>query len=257
MEEKENKKEVSQEIEAPEILKQLIDAGVHLGRKKSIGHPKMKPYIFTTRQEVQILNVEKIAEKLKESADFLKEIASTGGTILFVSVSMPARNITKKAAEELKMPYVSERWIGGTLTNFGVISKRINYLLKQEERKSKGELSKYTKKEQLDMEQEMKDLEKKIGGIKTLKKHPEVMLVVDAGEHSIAIKEAKKVGVPVVAVANTNADPTELDYSIPANDKSIKSIQFVVSYLKDAISEGLAKPQAKKEEKTENKKETK
>mgnify|MGYP001592812689 CR=1 FL=1 len=232
---------VDQEPELPKIFQQLIDVGAHLGRKKSIGHPKMKPYIFTVRQDVQIINLEKIVEKMEEAAEFLKNVASKGGVILFVSVSMPGKHLTKKIAEELKMPYVFERWIGGTLTNFSIISKRINYLLKQEERKQKGELEKYTKKEQLDMENEMKDLNKKIGGIKFLKKHPDAIFIVDAGEHSITIAEAKKVGVPVVSISNTNTDPNIVKHAIPANDKSISTIQFILDYIKDAIAEGLVK----------------
>lgn len=220
----------------PKVFQNMIDAGVHFGRKKSMSHPKMKPYVLTVRQNVQILNVEKVAEKLDEAVEFLKGIISGGGTILFVSVSMPAKYLTKQVAEDLKMPFVFERWIGGTLTNFKVISKRIEYLLKQEEKKQKGELAKYTKKEQLDMDKEMEDLNRKIGGIKTLKKHPDAIFIVDAGDHDITIKEATKIGIPVVAVANTNANPSLVQYPIPANDKSIKSIQYILDYVKDALS---------------------
>jgi small subunit ribosomal protein S2 len=246
MEEEKTQTTKTEEVKVPEMLGKLINAGVHIGRNKSTGHPKMKPFIFTTRQDVQVMNVEKIEEKLREAAEFLKSIASKGGIILFVSVSMPAKNAVKKAAEELKMPYVFDRWLGGTLTNFGIISKRINYFLKQEDKKAKGEFSKYTKKEQLDFNEEIKNLERKIGGIKTLKKLPDAVFLVDSQEHNIVIKEAKKVGVPIVAVSSTHTDPTLVDYPIPANDRSIKSIEFIMDFLKNEILQGLKKAESVK-----------
>ncbi len=222
------------------LLDQLLDAGVHLGRKKSVCHPKMKPFVFTTRQNISIINVDKTAQKMQEAAEFLKGVASKGGTILFVAVAMPAKPLVKQLAEGLNMPYVSERWIGGTLTNFNVISKRIQYFLKQEEKKAKGEFEKYTKKEQLDMEEELKDLEKKMGGIKTLTKHPDVIFLVDAQEHSTAVREANKVGIPMVGILNTNSDPEAVTYPIPANDKSVKSLKFILDYIEKSIKEGLS-----------------
>jgi len=236
----------TEEVKIPETIGKLIDAGVHIGRNKSIGHPKMKPYVFTTRQDIQIINIEKTEEKLKEAAEFLKDAVAKGGVILFVSVSMPAKNVVKKTAEELKMPYVFDRWLGGTLTNFGIISKRINYFLKQEDKKAKGEFSKYTKKEQLDLNEELKNLERKIGGIKTLKKLPDVIFLVDSCEHDIVVKEAKKVGVPVVALSSTHTDPTLVDYPIPANDRSKKSIEFIMDFLKSEILKGLKKSESVK-----------
>ena len=230
-----------------DLIQKLIDVDAHLGRKKSVGHPKMRPYIFTTRQNTHIINVEKTAEKVQEASEILKDVISKGGIILFVSVTMPAKPLVRAMAEELNMPYVSDRWIGGTLTNFNVISKRINYLLKQEERKAKGEFEKYTKKEQLDMEEEIKDLEKKIGGIKNLKKHPDMIFLVDVSDHVIAVTEANKVGVPVLAVSNTNTNPELVTHLVPANDKSVKSLKFVLGFLKDAMLEGLKKTSSDKE----------
>ncbi len=230
-----------------DLIQKLIDVDAHLGRKKSAGHPKMRPYIFTTRQNTHIINVEKTAEKLQEASEVLKDVVSKGGVVLFVAVTMPAKPLVKAMAEELNMPYVSDRWIGGTLTNFNVISKRINYLLKQEERKAKGEFEKYTKKEQLDMEEEIKDLEKKIGGIKNLKKHPDMIFLVDVSDHAITVTEANKVGVPVLAVSNTNTNPELVTHLVPANDKSVKSLKFVLGILKDAMLEGLKKTSSDKE----------
>ncbi len=244
--EKETKEIKKESQQIPEFIENLIKSGVHIGRNKSTGHPKMKPYIFTTRQDIQVINVEKIEEKLKEATEFLKDIVSNGGIVLFVSVSMPAKNIVRKIAEELKMPYVFDRWLGGTLTNFKIISKRINYFLKQEEKKAKGEFSKYTKKEQLDFEEEIRNLERKIGGIKNLKKLPDVIFLVDSKEHEIVIKEARKVGIPIVAASSTHTDPTIVDYPIPVNDRSIKSVEFIMNFLKEEISKVSAKSQAGK-----------
>lgn len=235
-----------QEVQVPEMMGKLIDAGVHIGRNKSTGHPKMKPYIFTTRQDVQVINLEKIEDKLKEAAEFLKSVAARGGVILFVSAAMPAKYIVKKTAEDLKMPYVFDRWLGGTLTNFGIISKRINYFLRQEDKKAKGEFAKYTKKEQLDLSEELETLEKKIGGIKTLKKIPDAIFIVDSQEHNVVIKEAKRVGVPVVALSNTHTDPTLVDHPIPGNDRSIKSVEFIMDFLKSEILQGVKKAEAVK-----------
>jgi len=220
------------------IFQKLLDAGVHLGRKKSVGHPNMKPYVLTVRNNVQIINIEKTVDALAEASEFLKSIVASGGTVLFVSVSMPAKDLVKKLALELNMPYTTDRWIGGTLTNFGIISKRIRYYLDTISKKEKGELEKYTKKERLLIEEELKDLEKKIGGISSLTKLPSAIFMVDAGEHAIAIKEANETKVPVVAVTNTNADPKKIQYAIPANDKSIKSLEVILAEIKTAIEEG-------------------
>jgi len=236
----EEEKVVVEEVIVPAGLKQILDSGAHIGRKKSVGHPKMKPYIYATRQNIHILNVEKISEKLDEASEFLRGIASKGGNILFVSVSMPAKEIVRKTAEDLKMPYVFDRWIGGTLTNFKIISKRIDYFLKQQDRKLKGEFEKYTKKEQLDMNEEIKNLEKKIGGIKDLKGHPDVIVVIDSQEHDITVKEAKIAGIPVVSISSTHVDPSATDYIVPANDKSIRSVSFIMDYIKKSIEAGIS-----------------
>ena len=225
-------------MEQAEMLQKMIDAGVHLGHRKSKGHPKMKPYLFGIRQNVQIINVEKTLQKMQEAAAFLKEVAGRNGTILFVSTKMPAKPFTKEFAQRLSIPYVSERWLGGTLTNFPVISKRLEYFLSQEAQKAKGELEKYTKKEQLMIDRELEDLEKKMGGLKTLKQLPNALIMVDIEEHSTALREAIRMGVPTVAITDTNTDPTLVNFPIPANDKSGKSVRFILDYLAAAIEEG-------------------
>src|SRR3989304_2514076 len=179
-------------MEQAEMLQKMIDAGVHLGHRKSKGHPKMKPYLFGVRQNVQIINVEKTLAKMQEAAAFLKEVAGRNGTILFVSTKMPAKPFTKEFAQRLSIPYVSERWLGGTLTNFPVISKR----------------------------------------------RPTALIMVDIEEHSTALREAIRMGVPTVAITDTNTDPTLVNFPIPANDKSGKSVRFILDYLAAAIEEG-------------------
>lgn len=227
-------------MEQTEVLQKMLDAGVHLGHRKSKGHPKMKPYLFGVRQNIQIINIEKTLQKMQEAAAFLKEVAAKNGVVLLVSAKMPSKVFTKEFAQQLNIPWVSERWLGGTLTNFPVISKRLEYFLSQEAQKAKGELEKYTKKEQLLIDRELEDLEKKMGGLKSLKKLPDALIIVDIEEHITALREARKMGVPVVAITDTNTDPTLASFPIPANDKSGKSVRFILDYLAKAIEEGKA-----------------
>lgn len=222
------------------MLQKMLDAGVHLGHRKSKGHPKMKPYLFGVRQGVQIINLEKTLQKMQEAAAFLKDTVAKDGVVLFAATKMPAKVFTKELAENAGLAYVSGRWLGGTLTNFSVISKRLEYFISQEAKKAKGELEKYTKKEQLMIDRELEDLEKKMGGLKALKKIPQALLIVDIEEHITIVREAKATGVPVVAITDTNTDPTLVDYPIPCNDKSAKSVKFALDYLMAAIEEGKA-----------------
>ena len=222
------------------MMQKMIDAGVHIGHKKAKGHPKMKPYLFATRQGVQIINVEKTAEKLEEAATFLKGVAARNGVIVFVGTKVPGKLVVKKAAEEVGMPFVDVRWLGGTLTNFANLSKRLQYFLDQESKQSKGELAKYSKKEQLIMAREIEKLEEKMGGIKNLKKVPEALVIIDIGEHDAAVREAKKMGVSTVAISDTNTDPSAVTYPIPANDKAVQSISVLLDVLIAAIKEGKA-----------------
>jgi len=221
-----------------EMLQKMFGAGVHWGHKKAKGHPKMKPYILTTRQNVQIINVEKTLEKLNEAAAFLKDIVATGGVVLVVATKMPSKTLVKGFAEKTGMPYVEERWLGGTITNFPMLSKRLEFFLGQEAKTAKGEFANKTKKEQLLISRDIERLEKKMGGMKTLKKIPHALLIVDIGEHMAAVREAKRTGVPVVAISDTNTDPTLVTHPIPANDKSALSVSFILDYLAKAMNEG-------------------
>lgn len=223
-----------------EMLQKMVEAGVHIGHKKEKGHPKMKPYLFATRQGIQIINVEKTLEKLEEAAAFLRNVAAKNGVIVFVSTRVPGKLLIQNAATEAGMSYVVERWLGGTLTNFPNLSKRLEFFLSQESKKSKGELAKYSKKEQLLMTREIESLEKKMGGIKALKKKPDALVIIDIDEHISAVREAKKMGVPVVAITDTNTNPALVAYPIPANDKSIKALAVILDYLVAAVKEGKA-----------------
>ncbi len=221
-----------------EMLHQMFKAGIHWGHKKAKGHPKMKPYILTTRQNVQIINVEKTLEKLQEAALFLKGIAASGGVILVVATKIPGKTLVKNFAEKIGMPYVEERWLGGTLTNFSMLFKRLEFFLGQESKTAKGEFANKTKKEQLLISRDIERLEKKMGGMKHIKKIPQALIIVDITEHMAAVREAKRVGVPVVAISDTNTDPSLVTHPIPANDKSALSILFILNELAKAVNEG-------------------
>ncbi len=218
------------------FIEELLKAGTHIGRKKSFGHPNMRPFIFAVRNNAHIINVEKTAQKLDEAVEFLSGIKKRNGTILCVATVMPAKSLIEDFANAIGMPYIKERWIGGTLTNFPEIKRRIDYYLSQLDKKAKGEFEKYTKKEQLNFEDELKTLEKKIGGMKNLTKIPDVLFIVGADEHSIAVEEARKMGVPIVAVVNTNSNPKLVDYPIPANDRSFKSVKLILDKIKEKLS---------------------
>jgi small subunit ribosomal protein S2 len=234
----EKKEEKKDKIDLMDMLK----AGVHFGHKKSKKHPKMDEYIFAVRNGISIIDLSKTKFKLSEAADFAKKVSADGGTVLFVGTKRQAGKIVKEAAERCEMPYVSERWLGGTFTNFDKIligKKRLESLIAQKE---SGELEKkYTKKEVQEIGREMKRLEIKFGGIKKVNKIPEAVFVVDIEEEETAILEANKVGVPIIAITDSNTDPSTVTYPIPSNDDAIRSIELVTNVIADAIIEGKKK----------------
>lgn len=229
---KENTSETS-----PAVINEMAQKGVYIGKIKSKSHPKMKGFIFGTRHNLQIINLEKTAEKLTEALEFLKNVSKNKGTIVFVGTKMPGKMLVKEAAVKCGMPYVEERWLGGVLTNSHTFLKRIEHFLNLENQKATGELSKYTKKEQLQFEKEIADLAKNFDGLRNLKKLPEALFVIDAAAHKWAVHEANKTNVPVVAIANTDADPSIIKYPIPANSESLDSVKLILDKVVEAINE--------------------
>lgn len=234
----EKKEERKDKIELMDMLK----AGVHFGHKKSKKHPKMDEYIFAVRNGISIIDLSKTKFKLGEAMDFVKKISSNGGIVLFVGTKRQASNIIKDAATRCEMPYVSERWLGGTFTNFEKIligKKRLESLIVQKE---SGELErKYTKKEVQEIGREMKRLEIKFGGIKKMNKIPDAIFIVDIEEEETAVLEANKIGVPIIAITDSNTNPSTVNYPIPSNDDAIRSIELVTNAIADAIIEGKKK----------------
>ena len=223
-------------------LVEMLESGVHFGHRTSRWHPKMEPFIFGTRGGIHIIDLETTQDQLKAALEFVKGIASRGGTVLFVGTKPQAKDIVKKYAEDAGMPYVTERWLGGTLTNFvqlKVLIKRFKTLREQQE---KGELRKYTKKEQLLLDREIKEMNFKIGGIQNLTKTPEAIFAIDTRAEKTAVQEAKKIGTKVIAICDTNINPEKIDYVIPANADAVKSIELITQLVSEAIKEGKAAP---------------
>ncbi len=219
-------------------LVELLKAGVHFGHQRSRWHPKMKPYIFTVRNGICIIDLEQTSAKLKEALAFVRDVRAKGGIILFVGTKRQAQTIVKAAAERVHMPAVTERWIGGTFTNFATVSKIINKLTTLKSDRASGKLEKYTKKERLVMDREIERLEKVVGGIEQLQKLPEAVFVVDIKHERTAVREAQKMRLPIIALVDTNTDPGGIAYPIPANDDATKSIQLMANAIADAVDEG-------------------
>jgi small subunit ribosomal protein S2 len=220
-------------------LLELLKSGAHFGHTTSRWSPKMKPYIFTVRNDIHILDLEQTKKGLLKSAKFASEVASKGGIVLFVGTKKQSKEIVKKAAENCNMPYVNVRWLGGTFTNFKTIQRTIRKLEKLENMKVTGELqTMYTKKERLMVEREIEKLKKLFEGIQGLKRLPEAIFVTDVKHEDIAIKEAKKSRVKTIGIVDTNCSPESIDYVIPCNDDSTKATQLVCDIMSEAINEG-------------------
>lgn len=220
-------------------VKELLEAGVYFGHPTRQFDPRIKPYLYGKRQGIYIIDIEKTIEKIKESGEFLKKVASQGKKILFVGTKKQAQSPVKEVAEKCKMPYVNYRWVGGTLTNFKEIRKRIARLEEIENLENSGRINLYTKKEILLIQKEKDELKKKFEGIREMNEYPGALVVVDVKREINAIKEAKKVKIPVVGIVDTNGNPELVDYPIPANDDGLKSIQLILFKLLDYIMEGL------------------
>ncbi|MFA4998527.1 MAG: 30S ribosomal protein S2 [Candidatus Paceibacterota bacterium] len=217
-------------------LEEMAKAGLHFGHRTSNINPKIKPYIFGTRNTIHIFDLEKTVEKMKEALKFIRELASENKILLVVGTKIQVKKMTEELAKACDLPYVNERWLGGTFTNFDTILKRIEYFKSLEKKKKEGELDKYTKKERAKIDKVLKDLEIKIGGIRNLTKLPDAILILDMKKDLLAVKEARMRGVKIVGIADTNVDPELADYPIPANDDAISSVKYILEKVKEAIS---------------------
>jgi len=221
---------------------EMAKAGLHFGHRTSRVHPKMKPYLFGVRNGVHLIDLEKTAEKLKEALAFIRQLISEDKTLLLIGTKVQVKELVKSTAKECGLPYVAERWLGGTFTNFETIKKRIDYFKNLEKKKAGGELEKYTKKERIEIDKELKDLETKVGGIKELTKLPDAIFVLDMIKDKLAVKEAKSKGVKVIALCDTNCDPTLVDYPVPSNDDAISAVKYILDKVKETISQAKTKP---------------
>jgi small subunit ribosomal protein S2 len=221
-------------------LEDMLKAGVHFGHRTSRWHPKMKPLIFGERGGVHIINVEETQKRLAAALAFIEGLAKEGRVVLFVGTKRQAQDAVRRAADSVEMPYVVSRWLGGTITNFSEIQKLIKHFLDLQVKQEKGELKKYTKKEQIWFGREIEDLEKKVGGIRRLEKVPDALFLADIRADKTAFHEAQKKGVPTIALVDTNVNPDDVDYPIPANDDGVRSIEMMVHAVAEAIKEGRA-----------------
>jgi small subunit ribosomal protein S2 len=219
-------------------MRQMLEAGVHFGHQTRFWNPKMAPYIFGSRSRIHIVNLEKTLVKYNEAMAFVRKLASNKGVILFVATKRQAREIIAEEASRAGAPYVDQRWLGGMLTNFKTIRQSIKRLKEMEAMRDDGSIEKLAKKDALHMQRELDKLEKSIGGIKEMTTLPDALFVVDVGYHRIAITEANKLGIPVVAVVDTNHSPDGIDYMIPGNDDSSSAIRLYARGAADAILEG-------------------
>ncbi len=247
-------------VKFPSVI-ELAKAGVHLGHKGAKLAPKMEPYIYGAKNTVDLIDLDKTLDKLQAALKFITEVVSQGKVVLFLGTKPPAKDIIKKYAQKVNMPFAAERWLAGTLTNFSTISKLIKKLKKMEEEKKAEGWAKYTKKEQLGLERELTRLGIMAGGIKALTKKPDILYIVDIKKEKTALRETIRCKIPVVAMIDTNANPEMVNWPIPANDDAIKSIELITRLVAEAIEEG-QKKQGKEEikekkEKTEKKEKNK
>jgi small subunit ribosomal protein S2 len=218
-------------------MKQLLEAGVHFGHQTRRWNPKMKKYIFTERNGIYIIDLQKTVKKVEEAYNWVKELAGNGGTILFVGTKKQAQDSVKEEAARSGMYYVNQRWLGGTLTNFETIQKRIGRLKDIERMSEDGTFEVLPKKEVVQLKKEQERLEKFLGGIKDMKQLPDALFIIDPRKERIAVAEAKKLNIPIVGIVDTNCDPDEIDVVIPANDDAIRAVKLLTGKMADAILE--------------------
>ena len=225
-------------VKNTELIESMFKVGAHFGYSKSRRHPSMTPYIFGSKNKVEIFDLEKTTESLKEAKEFIRKCGKEGKKILFVGGKTEARDAIRNGAAAISMPYVAGRWIGGTITNFSEIKKRIGRLAELEGDREKGELSKFTKLERLHIDREIEDLDKTFGGLRLMKALPDVLFIVDTKQETIAVSEAKKAGIAIVGILNSDCNTKEASYHLIGNDAGMASIQFFVTLVVNAYQEG-------------------
>lgn len=230
-------------------LTELLEAGAHFGHKKERSFPRAKKFTYTIRDSVYVIDLEKTVEQLKKAIEYLQKAIQSGQTVLFVGTKRQAKEIIKKTAESLKMPYVATRWLGGMLTNFETIHKSLKQLEKLEELQKSEEFSKYTKKERQRTEEKIKKTLSIFSGIRNMNKLPDALFIVDTAKENVAVLEARRMKIPIVGICDTNANPDLIDYPIPANDDSEKTIQLIMTKLEEELKTKDIKKDNKKEKK--------
>jgi small subunit ribosomal protein S2 len=233
------------------LQQQLLEAGVHFGHLKKKWNPKMLPYIFAEKKGIHIIDLNKTVECLQETAAAMKAIARSGKKILFVGTKKQAKDIVNESARRVNMPFVTERWLGGMLTNFNTVRKSVKKMQSIEKMLGDGSFDSITKKERLTLSRDRDKMDKVLGGIAQLGRVPAALFIIDIGHEHIALAEAKRLGIQTFGVVDTNCDPNKVDFCIPANDDATKSIAIIVNYITAAIAEGLAERQAAKDEEVE------
>ena len=220
-------------------MKELLEAGVHFGHQTKRWNPKMKEYIFGERNGIYIIDLQKTLKLFKEASKFVTELCSSGKTILFVGTKRQAQDAVAEEANRAGMPYINQRWLGGLLTNWVTVQKSVKRLQELDEMATDGRYELLTKKEVIKLERERKHLQANLAGIKSMKRLPDALFIVDSNNEAIAVKEARKLGIPVVAVVDTNCDPTVVDYVIPGNDDALRAIRLFTSKIADSAAEGV------------------
>jgi len=233
------------------LQQQLLEAGVHFGHLKKKWNPKMLPYIFAEKKGIHIIDLNKTVDHLQETAAALKQIAKSGKKIMFVATKKQAKEIVSECAKKVNMPYATERWLGGMLTNFNTVRKSVKKMQSIEKMLNDGSADSLTKKERLTLGRDKDKMEKVLGGIAQLGRLPAALFLVDIGHEHIALAEAKRLGIQTFGMVDTNCDPNKVDFSIPANDDATKSIAIITNYITAAIAEGLAERQASKDDDSE------
>jgi small subunit ribosomal protein S2 len=219
-------------------IKQLLEAGAHFGHQTSRWHPRMKKYIFTKRNGIHIIDLEQTVTKLDKACEFVRQAAADGDTFLFVGTKKQAQEAVEQEAQRCGMYYINQRWLGGTLTNFATIQARIDYLVRLEDQQAKGDFKRLPKKEALKLGELIARFNQQMAGIKEMTSLPSILFIVDPTKENIALAEAKRVGIPVVAIVDTNCNPDDIDYPVPANDDAIRTIKLVCNRIAEAIIEG-------------------